>query len=155
MSWIRWRKTFAILLSGLSFNCRPCETSSVRFNAISLHSINTLFLYFYVFIRFNRFSLTIFDCANKFVGFSSPLMTAEPITVAASEWGYLFILTSDGNLWQLREKDLQTKMSVFYKKNHYDLAVKVSTFKIIIILRYKSASYLIFELHGFIVGSEM
>lgn len=45
--------------------------------------------------------------------------------MAASEWGSLFLITSDGTLWELKEKDLQTKLSVFYKKNHYDLAIKV------------------------------
>jgi len=42
------------------------------------------------------------------------------------EWGCFFLITSDGTLWQLKEKDLQTKMGVFYKKNHYDLAIKVA-----------------------------
>jgi len=74
---------------------------------------------------FNRYGLTIFDCANKFVAFSSSILSPEPIRVTANEWGSLFLLTSDGTFWQLKEKDLQTKMTVFYKKNHYDLAVKV------------------------------
>jgi hypothetical protein len=69
--------------------------------------------------------MIVFDCANKYVGFSSPLMAPEPIRFAAGEWGCLFLITADGTLWQLKEKDLQTKMSVFYKKNHYDLAIKV------------------------------
>lgn len=72
-----------------------------------------------------RYGLTIFDCANKFVAFSSSLLSPDPIRVAANEWGSLFLLTSDGTFWQLKEKDLQSKMAVFYKKNHYDLAIKV------------------------------
>ncbi|ODN06411.1 Vacuolar protein sorting-associated protein 11 [Orchesella cincta] len=72
------------------------------------------------------YHLTIFDCANKFVAFQSTIHSSEPIKVAASEWGCLFLLTSDGSFWQLKERDLQTKMTVFYKKNHYDLAIKVA-----------------------------
>lgn len=70
--------------------------------------------------------MTVFDCTNKFVAFSTNITMPEPIRVAAGEWGCLFLVTSDGTLWQLKEKDWQTKMNVFYKKNHYDLAIKVS-----------------------------
>lgn len=72
------------------------------------------------------YHVTIFDCANKFVAFSSTILCPNPIKVAVSEWGCLFLLTSDGSFWQLKERDLQSKMTVFYKKNHYDLAIKVA-----------------------------
>ena len=74
----------------------------------------------------DSYSLIIFDCGSKYVGFSSSLVSLETIVMAASEWGSLFLITSDGTLWELKERDLQTKLSVFYKKNHYDLAIKVS-----------------------------
>ncbi|CAG7816852.1 unnamed protein product [Allacma fusca] len=77
-------------------------------------------------ISIENCSMTVFDCNNKFVAFSSNISMAEPIRVAAGEWGCLFLITSDGSVWQLKEKDWQTKMGVFYKKNHYDLAIKVA-----------------------------
>lgn len=43
-----------------------------------------------------------------------------------SEWGSLYVLTASGNLSQLIEKDLQSKLSVLFKKNLYDVAVRMA-----------------------------
>jgi len=42
------------------------------------------------------------------------------------EWGSLYILTTEGNLSQLIEKDLQSKLTVLFKKNLYDVAVRMA-----------------------------
>lgn len=42
------------------------------------------------------------------------------------EWGSLYILTTGGNLSQMIEKDLQSKLTVLFKKNLYDVAVRMA-----------------------------
>ncbi len=131
MLWI-WRgETFTVLFSGIFTDSCIGLYRKVK---IYLTDIVLVFcqirLYQICLFSFDSYHLTIFDCANKFVAFSSTILSTEPIKVAAGEWGCLFLLTSDGSFWQLKERDLQSKMTVFYKKNHYDLAIKVSLLRI-------------------------
>ncbi|TRY63573.1 hypothetical protein TCAL_03655 [Tigriopus californicus] len=67
--------------------------------------------------------LTIFDVQNKFVAFTAPI---KPVTALVSDWGLLFALTEDNRLCQLTEKDIQTKLDMLFRKNFYDVAVKVA-----------------------------
>lgn len=43
-----------------------------------------------------------------------------------AEWGSLFVLTSDGGLLQLEEKDTQTKLDTLFKKNLYSVAINLA-----------------------------
>lgn len=67
--------------------------------------------------------LTIFDVQNKFVAFTAPI---KPVVALVSDWGLLFALTEDNRLCQLTEKDIQTKLDMLFRKNFYDVAVKVA-----------------------------
>ena len=43
-----------------------------------------------------------------------------------AEWGSLFVLTADGGLLQLEEKDTQTKLDTLFKKNLYSVAINLA-----------------------------
>ena len=58
---------------------------------------------------------------NKFIGFSAPV---KPVLTVLSEWGSIFLVTQDGKLHQLVEKDTQAKLALLFKKNFYDVAIK-------------------------------
>ena len=67
--------------------------------------------------------LTIFDVENRFVAYTAPI---RPIHALLSEWGSLFALTEDNRLFQLTEKDIRSKLEILFKKNNYDIAVKIA-----------------------------
>jgi len=50
----------------------------------------------------------------------------QEILLVLPEWGSLYILTTKGCLSQLIEKDLQSKLTVLFKKNLYDVAVRMA-----------------------------
>lgn len=68
-------------------------------------------------------SITVLDIQNKFIVFST---TMREIQSVLHEWGSLYILTTGGSLSQLIEKDLQSKLTVLFKKNLYDVAVRMA-----------------------------
>jgi len=68
-------------------------------------------------------SMTVFDVQNKIICFSAPV---RPILALASEWGTILLISRDGRLIQLVEKDLQSKLEILFKKNFYDVAIKVA-----------------------------
>lgn len=68
-------------------------------------------------------SITVLDIQNKFIIFST---TLRDILSVLPEWGSLYILTTGGSLSQMIEKDLHSKLSVLFKKNLYDVAVRMA-----------------------------
>lgn len=42
------------------------------------------------------------------------------------EWGSFFILDHDYKIYHLDEKDLQSKLSLLFKKNLYDVAIRIA-----------------------------
>ena len=72
----------------------------------------------------NKHTLTIFDVQNKFIAYTSPL---KPIKAITSEWGTLYAITEgDNKVYQLTERDIQTKLDRLFKKNFYDVAIKIA-----------------------------
>ena len=72
----------------------------------------------------SKHTLTIFDVQNKYIAYTSPL---KPIKAITTEWGTLFAITKDDNkVYQLTEKDIQTKLDLLFKKNFYDVAIKIA-----------------------------
>lgn len=55
--------------------------------------------------------------------FSSPVDDFEHIF---TEWGACYILTSNNEIWHLDEKDLQSKLNLLFKKNLYDVAIRIA-----------------------------
>ena len=72
--------------------------------------------------KFNTF--TIYDLKNKFIAYSENRF--QNITNVVSEWGSIFVFTQDGKLFQLEEKDTQTKLETLFKKNLYSVAINLA-----------------------------
>ena len=67
--------------------------------------------------------LTVFDSINKFIGFTGSFRNLQTII---SEFNSVFIFTSDGMVFSMVEKDLQSKMDLLFRKNQYELAIKLA-----------------------------
>lgn len=63
------------------------------------------------------------DVVNKFIVFSTQIESVIGIFV---EFGTCYIMTSNKQVFNLDEKDLQSKLNVLFKKNLYDTAVKIA-----------------------------
>ncbi|KPJ02358.1 Vacuolar protein sorting-associated protein 11-like [Papilio xuthus] len=68
--------------------------------------------------------LTILDIQNKFIVFSK---TFDGIEAVLTEWGSFYILTKNKEMIFLEEKDLQSKLSLLFKKNLYDVAIRIAS----------------------------
>lgn len=68
--------------------------------------------------------ITILDIQNKFIVFSK---TFEAIDAVITEWGSFYLLTKNKELIYLDEKDLQSKLSLLFKKNLYDVAIRIAS----------------------------
>lgn len=69
------------------------------------------------------YNVTIYDLANKFIAFTS---TVQSVQGVLSEWGLVFILTADGKLIQLKEKDIRSKLRLLFRKSQFSLAVDLA-----------------------------
>ncbi|KAJ8946786.1 hypothetical protein NQ314_008769 [Rhamnusium bicolor] len=67
--------------------------------------------------------ITVLDIHNKFIVFSASMPKIKAIL---SEWGAFYILDQDNNMYHLDEKDLQSKLSLLFKKNLYDVAIRIA-----------------------------
>ncbi|KAI8593020.1 hypothetical protein BDZ88DRAFT_405220 [Geranomyces variabilis] len=76
--------------------------------------------------------LTIYDLKNKFVAYTGTFggggMRAQPIKAVLGEWGELFVITADHKMYRLREKDMDTKLDILFKKNMYNLAISLVSY---------------------------
>ncbi|XP_040575131.1 vacuolar protein sorting-associated protein 11 homolog [Lepeophtheirus salmonis] len=66
--------------------------------------------------------ISIFDVQNKFIAYSGEV---PKVSALLSEWGNLYVL-SENKLYVLIEKDTQTKLDILFKKNFYDIAIKIA-----------------------------
>ncbi|XP_050072168.1 vacuolar protein sorting-associated protein 11 homolog [Anopheles maculipalpis] len=108
-----------------------CYTSDGRGPCYALDGSKTL-LHWYrshllVVMRNPRspggFNLTVIDIQNKFIVFTSPI---EEVSAILTEFGTCYILTEAKQVLHLDEKDLQSKLNVLFKKNLYDIAVRIA-----------------------------
>ncbi|XP_012278294.1 vacuolar protein sorting-associated protein 11 homolog isoform X2 [Orussus abietinus] len=67
--------------------------------------------------------ITVLDIQNKFIVFSAPMLSVQAVL---SEWGGFFILSGEGKLYHLDEKDLQSKLALLFKKNLYDVSIRIA-----------------------------
>ncbi|EGC37991.1 hypothetical protein DICPUDRAFT_76416 [Dictyostelium purpureum] len=67
--------------------------------------------------------LNIYDLKNKYIGYTDKFETINHI---CSEWGSIFIICSDGKIYQLEEKDTQTKLETLFKKHSYQVAIDLA-----------------------------
>lgn len=54
-------------------------------------------------------------------------MVLEEIKAVITEWGAFYIITEDKQVHHLDEKDLQTKLSMLFKKNLYNIAITIAS----------------------------
>lgn len=67
--------------------------------------------------------VTILDIQNKFIVFTAPI---KEIQTVLAEWGSFYILGANNKLYQLMEKDLQSKLTLLFKKNLYDVSIRIA-----------------------------
>ncbi|XP_051902199.1 vacuolar protein sorting-associated protein 11 homolog isoform X3 [Hippocampus zosterae] len=67
--------------------------------------------------------LTVYDLDNKFIAYSA--LFDDVIDVVA-EWGSFYVLTRDGKMHILQEKDTQTKLEMLFKKNLFVMAINLA-----------------------------
>ncbi|ORY06607.1 vacuolar protein sorting-associated protein 11 [Basidiobolus meristosporus CBS 931.73] len=65
--------------------------------------------------------VTIFDVNNKFSAFSASFSSG--VRAVICEWDGVFVLSGDGKLFRLEEKDTPTKLEILFKQNLYMLAI--------------------------------
>lgn len=68
-------------------------------------------------------AITVIDLLNKFIVFS---VTLDRVVAVFVEFGQCFVVTEDKVFHHISEKDLQSKLSLLYKKNLFDIAVRVA-----------------------------
>ncbi|KAI1230668.1 hypothetical protein IHE44_0008543, partial [Lamprotornis superbus] len=71
--------------------------------------------------------LNIYDLCNKFIAYSSIF---DDIVDVLAEWGSLYVLTRDGTIHALQEKDTQTKLEackfMLFRKNLFEMAINLA-----------------------------
>ncbi|XP_028322374.1 vacuolar protein sorting-associated protein 11 homolog [Gouania willdenowi] len=67
--------------------------------------------------------LTIYDLDNKFIAYSAAF---DDVIDVVAEWGSFYILTRDGKMFVLQEKDTQTKLEMLFKKNLFVMAINLA-----------------------------
>ncbi|KAG6844504.1 hypothetical protein H0H87_006329 [Tephrocybe sp. NHM501043] len=68
--------------------------------------------------------VTIFEPENKYVAYSGTF--SHDVREVISQWGQIYVLTSDGNLVCLQEKSTATKLDHLYRKSLYSLALSLA-----------------------------
>ncbi|XP_053694260.1 vacuolar protein sorting-associated protein 11 homolog [Sabethes cyaneus] len=71
----------------------------------------------------NGYVLTVIDIQNKFIVFTCPI---EEVVAFLTEFGSCYILTESKQILHLDEKDLQSKLNLLFRKNLYDIAVRIA-----------------------------
>ncbi len=64
--------------------------------------------------------VTVYDIPGQYIAYNSPV---PEVLDAFFEWNNLFVVCKNGKLFRLREKDIQTKLDVLFRKNLYDVAI--------------------------------
>ena len=70
-----------------------------------------------------NYILTVIDIQNKFIVYTCPI---EEVASVLIEYGTCFIITKSKAVFHLDEKDLQSKLNLLFKKNLYDIAVRIA-----------------------------
>ena len=70
--------------------------------------------------------VNIYDLTNKFIAYSIKCDLVNNVASSINGNGQLYIITSTSKLINLNEKDLATKMEMFFRKNLYPIAISVA-----------------------------
>lgn len=102
---LEWFRSYLIIISNTNRPTTQNVLTNVSQNAIRGHSI------------------TILDIQNKFIVFSAIVDKVKAVLI---EWGGLYLLDYNNNMYHLDEKDLQSKLSLLFKKNLYDVSIRIA-----------------------------
>lgn len=70
-------------------------------------------------------AISIYDVDNRYVGFSGSF---PQVVSVICEWGSVYVLAARGEqLFQLSEKDTQSKLEILFKKNLYQMAIECAS----------------------------
>ncbi|XP_063692453.1 vacuolar protein sorting-associated protein 11 homolog [Bolinopsis microptera] len=67
--------------------------------------------------------LTIYDMSNKFIGFTG---TFPPVKALLVEWGSLYVIGKNNEIYKLNEKGIQEKIDILKRKCLYDDAIQLA-----------------------------
>lgn len=67
--------------------------------------------------------MTVIDIKNKFIVLSTPI---SQVAAIIPEFGSCYILTHTKDVYHMDEKDLQSKLAILFKKNLYDIALRIA-----------------------------
>ncbi|CAD7089452.1 unnamed protein product [Hermetia illucens] len=70
-----------------------------------------------------EFTLTVIDIQNKFIVYTT---TIDAVAAILIEFGTCYIVTKTKEVYHLDEKDLQSKLNLLFKKNLYDIAIRIA-----------------------------
>lgn len=68
--------------------------------------------------------ITILDIQNKFIVYTRLM---GEVASFLNDWGSCYLLSKDKQMWALEERDLQYKMDLLFKKNLYDVAIRMAS----------------------------
>ncbi|KAL0275277.1 UNVERIFIED_CONTAM: hypothetical protein PYX00_003181 [Menopon gallinae] len=107
---IQWSKMYLVIVS----KDETKASSSMKSTFTSVSEPNT---------TLENHSITIMDIQNKLIVFST---TMKPVLSVLVEWGSFYIVTKDLKIHHLAEKNVQSKLPLLFKKNLYDVAIRMA-----------------------------
>eukprot|EP01130_Rhizamoeba_saxonica_P017863 TRINITY_DN8770_c0_g1_i1.p1 TRINITY_DN8770_c0_g1~~TRINITY_DN8770_c0_g1_i1.p1 ORF type:complete len:901 (+),score=162.59 TRINITY_DN8770_c0_g1_i1:12-2714(+) len=70
-------------------------------------------------------TVTLYENENQFVAYTGPFR-AQNITILLIEWNEIIIVSGEGKVYKLVEKDLQAKLDILFRRHLYDLAINLA-----------------------------
>ncbi|XP_033330810.1 vacuolar protein sorting 11 [Megalopta genalis] len=110
---LEWFRSYLVIISKESANV-PRRTTTISAKPSTIEPIPQ---------GADKHMITLLDIQNKFIVFYAPMLSVQAVL---SEWGGFFILSGDSKLYHLEEKDLQSKLALLFKKNLYDVSIRIA-----------------------------
>ncbi|KRY28444.1 Vacuolar protein sorting-associated protein 11 -like protein, partial [Trichinella spiralis] len=75
-------------------------------------------------INDDKVTLTVYDMQNSFIAYEASFPDISEVFIA---WNFIFILCMEsGKLFRLKEMSIESQLDILFRKNLFDLAIKVS-----------------------------
>ncbi|XP_076240073.1 vacuolar protein sorting 11 isoform X2 [Calliopsis andreniformis] len=110
---LEWFRSYLVIIAKEAANV-PRKTTTISAKPITIEPIPP---------GVDKHMITVLDIQNKFIVFFASMLTVQAVL---SEWGGFFILSGDNKLYHLDEKDLQSKLTLLFKKNLYDVSIRIA-----------------------------
>ncbi|XP_046752959.1 vacuolar protein sorting-associated protein 11 homolog isoform X2 [Diprion similis] len=109
---LEWFRSYLVIIAKEAANVPRTTTISAKPNTIEPIPPGA-----------DKHTITVLDIQNKVIVFSAPMLSVQAVL---SEWGGFFILSGNSKLYHLDEKDLQSKLALLFKKNLYDVSIRIA-----------------------------